>query len=195
MTQCELSCHFLMCIHILSLFLHLSLKAGLNMFSLQGLLKDIHVFTELSTTKFSIHLSLLIHPFLFFHFSPCLQGMTSTCFLGWTFVLPHRSCWKFYSGAQMKCNWQNLRFLNNWCCDLNESKCNPKVLSRVIFMRWFTGYKVCIALPWGVYRWAFSIIFFMESKVGHLKEPFFLSRIPFCLIKKCGHIPGHSAGA
>ena len=100
MTQCELSCHFLMCIHILSLFLHLSLKAGLNMFSLQGLLKDIHVFTELSTTKFSIHLSLLIHPFLFFHFSPCLQGMTSTCFLGWTFVLPHRSCWKFYSGLK-----------------------------------------------------------------------------------------------
>ena len=24
----------------------------------------------------------------------------------------------------------------------------------------------------------------MEFEVGHLKEPFFLSRIPFCLIKK-----------
>ena len=30
--------------------------------------------------------------------------------------------------------------------------------------------------------------FFMEFEGGHLKEPFFLSRIPFCLIKKCGHI-------
>ena len=83
-----------------------------------------------------------------------------------------------YSGAQMKCNWQNLRFLNNWCCDLNESKCSPKVLSRVIFMRWFTGYKVCMVLPWEVYLWicqfwAFSINFFMESEIGHLKEPFF----------------------
>ena len=45
----------------------------------------------------------------------------------------------------------------------------------------------------GFYLWicqfsAFSIIFFMEFEVGHLKEPFFLSRIVFCLIKKCGHI-------
>ena len=28
----------------------------------------------------------------------------------------------------------------------------------------------------------------MEFEGGHPKEPFFLSRIPFCLIKKCGHI-------
>ena len=45
-----------------------------------------------------------------------------------------------------------------------------------------------MVLPWGVYLcicqfWAFSIIFSMEFEVGHLKEPFFLSRIPFCLIK------------
>ena len=51
-------------------------------------------------------------------------------------------------------------------------------------MRWFTGYKVCMVLSWGVYLWicqfwTFSIIFFMEFEVGHMKEPFFLSRIPF----------------
>ena len=28
----------------------------------------------------------------------------------------------------------------------------------------------------------------MEFEVGHLKEPFFLSRIAFCLIRKCGYI-------
>ena len=100
---------------------------------------------------------------------------------------------EIYSGAQMKCNWENLRYLNNWCCNLNESKCSPKVLSEVVLMRWFTGYKVCMALPWGVYLWicqfwTFSIKFFMEFEVDHLKEPFFLSIIAFCLIKKCGHI-------
>ena len=93
-----------------------------------------------------------------------------------------------YSGAQMKCNWENLRYHNNWCCNLNESKCSPKVLSEVVFMRWFTGYKVCMVLSWGVYLWicqfwTFSIIFFMEFEVDHLKEPFFLSRIAFFLIK------------
>ena len=31
------------------------------------------------------------------------------------------------------------------------SKCSPKVLSWVVFMRWFTGYKVRMVLPWGVY--------------------------------------------
>ena len=56
-----------------------------------------------------------------------------------------------YSGAQMKCNWWNMRFLNNWCCNLNRSKCSAKVLSGVVFIRWFTGYKVCMVLPWGVY--------------------------------------------
>ena len=98
-----------------------------------------------------------------------------------------------YSGAQMKCNWEILRYLNNWCCNLNESKGSPKVLSEVGFMRWFTGYKVRMVLPWGVYLWicqfwTFSINFFMEFDVDHLKEPFFLSIIAFCLIKKCGHI-------
>ena len=82
-----------------------------------------------------------------------------------------------------------MRFLNNWCCDLNESKCSPKVLSGVGFMGWFTGYEVYMVLPWGVYLWScqfstFSIIFFMEFEVGHLKEPFFLSRILFCFIRK-----------
>ena len=77
-----------------------------------------------------------------------------------------------------------MRFLNNWCCDLNESKCRPKVLSWVVFIRWFTGYKVCMVFPWGVYLWicqfwAFSIIFLMEFEVGHLKEPFFLSEYHF----------------
>ena len=28
--------------------------------------------------------------------------------------------------------------------------------------------------------------FFIKYKVGHLKEPFILSRIAFCLIKNCG---------
>ena len=93
------------------------------------------------------------------------------------------------SGAQMKCNWQNLRFLNNWCCHLTESKCSANVLLGVAVMRWFTGYKVCMVLRWGVYLWicqiwTFSIIFFMEFDVGHLKEHFFLSRIAFCLVKK-----------
>ena len=71
-----------------------------------------------------------------------------------------------------------MRFLNNWCCNLNESKCSPKVLSGVGFMRWFTGCEVCMVLPWGVYLWicqfwTFSIISFMEFEGGHLKEPFF----------------------
>ena len=35
----------------------------------------------------------------------------------------------------------------------------------------------------------FSIFFFMKYKIFHLKEPFILSRIAFCLIKKCG--PSH----
>ena len=35
---------------------------------------------------------------------------------------------------------------------------------------------------------SFLNVFFMKFEVGHLREPFFLSRIPFCLIKKYGHI-------
>ena len=34
----------------------------------------------------------------------------------------------------------------------------------------------------------FLNIFFMEFEGGHLKEHVFLSRIAFCLVKKCGHI-------
>ena len=99
----------------------------------------------------------------------------------------------FYFRHTVVLKWNNLRFLNNWCCDLNELKCSPKVLSGVGFMRWFTGYKVCMVLSWGFYLWicqfwTFSIIFSMEFEVGHLKEPFFMSGIPFCLMKKCGHI-------
>ena len=43
-----------------------------------------------------------------------------------------------------------------------------------------------MVLPWGVHLWIcqfwiFSINFFIEFEVGHLKELFFLSRIPFCI--------------
>ena len=73
---------------------------------------------------------------------------------------------------------QQLRLQFEWI------KMYSQVLSGVVFMRWFTGYKVCMVLSWGVYLWicqfwTFSIIFFMEFEVGHMKEPFFLSRIPF----------------
>ena len=55
-------------------------------------------------------------------------------------------------------------------------------------MRWLTGYEVCMVLPWGVYLWicqfwTFSVIFFMEFEVGHLKEPFFWVEYQFVWLK------------
>ena len=34
----------------------------------------------------------------------------------------------------------------------------------------------------------------MKFEAGHLKDGFFLSRIAFCLIKKCGHIHAVKSG-
>ena len=121
--------------------------------------------------------------------------MVWTCLIAWKWFRIHfLALWKWgyasffvLDSVQWRPNEMQLiklRFLNNWCCNLNETKCSPRVLSGVFFMRWFTGYRVCVVLPWGGYLWicqfwTFSIIFFMEFEGGHLKEPFFLVEYHF----------------